>query len=141
MGMFYMFKHPYKFKEQREREEAEKRKADEEKRKQEEAQALSKSLYTIKQRDNIFIELVDGTIQEHVANTKINDGFCVHCKSKLYHTNLDCDNLEWELSSDRKVRGLSIEDALKEGLSTCENCFDMDCQEDDYEDDWSDLDD
>lgn len=65
----------------------------------------------------------DGTIEEYSEHFIITDGKnCVICKSKLYHTSLDCEYLKVEMSDGTQVRASNVYDAERKGFEYCYNC-------------------
>ena len=75
----------------------------------------------------ISIQMQDGTVEEYPEGFIITDGInCVVCLGGCYHTSLDCSNLRRERENcSIPVRGLNIEDAIKQKIYHCQNCADI----------------
>lgn len=72
----------------------------------------------------VSVLMQDGTIEEYPKNFIITDGMnCAVCMGKVYHTSLDCENLEWEMSNcAEKLRGMDVSEAKRKKMAYCSNC-------------------
>ena len=74
----------------------------------------------------ISVLMQDGTIEKYPENFMITDGInCAVCYGEQYHTHLDCEYLRNERIT-RKVKGMYIKDAERQGIYKCFNCKELD---------------
>lgn len=86
------------------------------------------SLFSRKKKEpptrTVSVQMQDGTVENYPESFMITDGInCVICMGKYYHTNLDCENLQWEVkNSSSPIKGMYIKDAKKQKITFCANC-------------------
>lgn len=53
----------------------------------------------------------------------ITDGLnCVISQGKFYHTNLNCENLKWEIDQGFPTKQITIKEAKSQKMTYCMNC-------------------
>ncbi len=71
----------------------------------------------------VSVLMQDGSVEEYPEHFIITDDKnCVVCNSKLYHTSLDCNYLQTEMSSGTQVKAMKIYDAEAQCFEYCYEC-------------------